>query len=74
MVQKVDLIHFNLTLVRLEGLAANSGRFTAENWTVAELMHIVRNPAVLKKTVFYRNGEIVPGEEVLEAINRPKPH
>ena len=63
-------MRFNLSGMNLAGAA----RVGAEGFEVpglvtsAELMTIVRNPALLSKTTFYRDGRVLIAAEVLSEL------
>jgi hypothetical protein len=65
---KASSIKFNLSAITFDGLSVGSTRFEKGQWTVAELMIIVNDPALLSKTVFYRNGKEVPTPQVLAEL------
>ncbi len=60
--QRASKIHFSLDGIDDVAAALKSGKrgFVPGNMTNAELEYIFRNPEILKKTIFYRNGKIVP--------------
>jgi RHS repeat-associated protein len=60
--ERASKIHFSLDGIDDVAAAIKSGKsgFTPGNMTNAELEYIFSNPQMLNKTIFYRNGKIVP--------------
>jgi len=61
-VKRADTIHFTLDGIPDVNAAVHAGRrgFIKDNFTNAELHYIRNNPHLLQKTIFYRNGQVVP--------------
>ena len=66
--QRASKIHFALDGIDDVAAAIEAGKkgFIPGNMTNAELEYIFRNPEILKKTIFYRNGQIVPLQALWE--------
>jgi hypothetical protein len=61
-VQRAPRIHFALDGILDIGAAVKAGRrgFRPGNFTNAELHYIMTNVRLLEKTIFYREGTVVP--------------
>ena len=61
-VQRAPRIHFALDGIPDIGVAVEAGRrgFRPGNFTNAELHYIMTHARLLEKTIFYREGTVVP--------------
>jgi RHS repeat-associated protein len=69
---KARAIKFNLTDMNLSGIShVGSASFEIGGTvTAAELMTILRNPSLLAKTTFFRDGKIISVEKVIAEVGK----